>query len=312
MDPLAVPYFPEGSLLHTPENQAACQQLHTLAQAQASGMILEGRTLLCTPNHDLQVKLGPFTGIIPREEAALGIREGTAREVAILSRVGKPTVCVLSAIQEDGTLLLSRRQAQARALNALLNTPIGTVLPGTVTHLAPFGAFVDIGCGVVSMIPLARCSVARISHPAKRFSIGQEIFVVVAEIDRQAKRLTLSHKELLGTWAENAARFSAGMTVTGLVRGIKPYGTFVELAPNLAGLAEWTEGLKENDRVAVYCKAIQPDRMKIKLNILQRLEEELLPPPLLYSITSGQLSHWVYSPPEWKGPTVGTVFTAFD
>ena len=305
---MAIRFLPEGRLLHTPGNQAACRSLHTLAQAQANGTILEGRTILCTPTHDLQIQLGPFSGIIPREETALGIREGTAREISILSRVGKPTICKLSAILEDGTLLLSRRQAQEEALAALLDMPLGTVLPGTVTHLAPFGAFVDIGCGVISMIPLDRCSVARISHPAKRFSIGQEIFVVISEIDRQAKRLTLSHKELLGTWSENAARFSPGMTVTGLVRGIKPYGTFVELAPNLAGLADQTEGLREDTQVAVYCKAIQPDRMKVKLNILQRLEEEPLPPPLFYSITSGQLSHWVYSPPEWNEPAVGTVF----
>ena len=305
---MAVPYFPEGRLLHTPENQAACQTLPALLQAQASGRILEGRTLLCTPNHDLQLQLGPFLGIIPREEAALGIQEGTTREIAILSRVGKPTVCTLSSVLEDGTLLLSRRQAQARALDALLDTPVGTVLPGTVTHLAPFGAFVDIGCGVVSMIPLARCSVARIAHPARRFSIGQEIFVVIAEIDRDARRLTLSHKELLGTWVENAARLSPGMTVTGLVRGVKPYGTFIELSPNLVGLSDQTEGLKENDCVAVYCKAIQPARMKVKLNLLHPLEEEALSPPLLYSITSGQLSRWVYSPPDWNGPEIGSVF----
>lgn len=305
---MAIRFLPEGRLLHTPGNQAACRSLHTLAQAQANGSILEGRTILCTPTHDLQIQLGPFSGIIPREEAALGIREGTAREISILSRVGKPTVCKLSAILEDGTLLLSRRQAQEEVLAALLDMPLGTVLPGTVTHLAPFGTFVDIGCGVISMLPIASSSVARISHPARRFSVGQEIFVILSEIDRQAKRLTLSHKELLGSWAENAARFSPGMTVTGLVRGVKPYGTFVELAPNLAGLADQTEGLKEEDTVAVYCKAIQPGRMKIKLNILQRLEENTAPPPLSYFITSGQLSRWIYSPPEWNGPAVGTVF----
>lgn len=158
------------------------------------------------------------------------------------------------------------------------------------------------------MLPIARCSVARISHPAQRFSIGQEIFVVLAEKDRKTNRLTLSHKELLGTWSENAARFAPGMTVTGLVRSRKTYGTFIELTPNLAGLAEQTEGIKENDAVAVYCKAIQPDRMKVKLNILQRLEEVTTPPPLFYSITSGQLSHWVYSPPDWNGPEIGTTF----
>ena len=301
-------YPPEGRLLHTSGNQAACQSFTHLEQAKANGMILEGRTILCTPEHELQVQLGSFLGRIPREEAALGIREGTSREIAILSRVGKPTACVVTALLADGTLLLSRRQAQERALTFCLDLPIGTVLPGTVTHLAPFGTFVDIGCGVISMIPMTRSSVARISHPAKRFSIGQEIYAVITEIDRETQRLTLSHKELLGTWSENVARFSPGMTVTGLVRGVKSYGTFVELTPNLAGLADQTEGLKENDRVAVYCKAIQPDRMKVKLNILQRLEEAPLPPPLFYSITSGQLSHWVYSPPEWDGPEIGTVF----
>ena len=70
---MAVSYPPEGRLLHTPGNQAACQSLHTLAQAQAKQTILEGRTILCTPEHDLQVQLGPFTGVIPREETALGI-----------------------------------------------------------------------------------------------------------------------------------------------------------------------------------------------------------------------------------------------
>ena len=207
---MVVSYPPEGRLLHTPGNQAACQSLHTLAQAQTKQMILEGRTILCTPGHDLQVQLGHFTGVIPREETALGIREGTVREIAILSRVGKPTMCMVSSVLSDGTLLLSRRQAQERTLAALLDRPLGTVLPGTITHLAPFGAFVDIGCGVTSMLPIARCSVARISHPAQRFSIGQEIFVVLAEKDRKTNRLTLSHKELLGTWSENAARFAPG------------------------------------------------------------------------------------------------------
>lgn len=301
-------YPPEGRLLHTSSNQAACQSFSHLEQAQANGTILEGRTILCTPEHDLQVQLGPFLGRIPREEAALGIREGTSREIAILSRVGKPTACVVTALLADGTLLLSRRQAQERALASYLDLPIGTVLPGTVTHLAPFGAFVDIGCGVISMIPIARSSVARISHPAKRFFIGQELYAVIAEIDREAQRLTLSHKELLGTWAENAAKFSPGMTVTGIVHGVKPYGVFVELAPNLAGLADPTEGIQENDSVAVYCKAIQPDRMKVKLNLLQRIEASPAPPPLFYSITSGQLSRWIYSPPEWHGPVIGTVF----
>lgn len=78
----------------------------------------------------------------------------------------------------------------------------------------------------------------------------------------------------MGTWLENAARFSPGMTVAGWVRGVKSYGTFVELTPNLTGLADQTEGLAEDDRVSVYIKAILPDRMKIKLTLIHRLEPE--------------------------------------
>ena len=126
--------------------------------------------------------------------------------------------------------------------------------------------------------------------------------------DRSLGRLYLSHKELLGTWQENAAHFSPGMTVTGWVRGVQPYGTFVELAPNLTGLADQTEGLREDDRVSVYLKAILPDRMKVKLTILQTLPPQSAPDPLPYFITAGHLSRWVYSPPERRGEVIETVF----
>ena len=126
--------------------------------------------------------------------------------------------------------------------------------------------------------------------------------------DPDQGRLFLSHKELLGTWLENAARFSPGMTVAGWVRGGKSYGTFVELTPNLTGLADQTEGLAEDDRVSVYIKAILPDRMKIKLTLIHRLEPEPGPEPLSYFITFGQLSRWDYSPPGRLAHKIQTVF----
>ena len=190
---MVVSYPPEGRLLHTPGNQAACQSLHTLAQAQAKQTILEGRTILCTPEHDLQVQLGPFTGVIPREETALGIREGTVREIAILSRVGKPTMCMVSSILSDGTLLLSRRQAQERTLAALLDRPLGTVLPGTITHLAPFGAFVDIGVHQDGLVHISKLTDKKfVKHPLDVVSVGDVVDVKVLQVDMQKKRIQLS------------------------------------------------------------------------------------------------------------------------
>ena len=100
----------------------------------------------------------------------------------------------------------------------------GCILPAVVTHLESFGAFVDIGCGVPSLIGIENISVSRIPHPDQRFRVGQAIFAVVQELDPKLGRVYLTHRELLGTWAENAARFQAGMTVPGIVRGLKEYG----------------------------------------------------------------------------------------
>ena len=305
-------YFPEGRLIRTPENRSACASLPALRRAAEQETILEGQAVLCTPDHDLTVAVGDFIGTIPREEAALGIREGTAREIAILSRVGKPVCFVLTGFDflgEAPRLLLSRRRAQERALDRLLHTAPGAVLPATVTRLERFGAFVDVGCGVISMIGVEACSVSRIDHPARRFSAGQEIYAVLTGTDRKKGRLYLSHKELLGTWQENAEGFSPGMTVPATVRGVMPYGAFLELTPNLTGLSDRSDGLSENDRVSVFIKGILPDKMKIKLTVLEKLPPLPAPEPLRYYITEGSLRRWQYSPDSCRNARIETCFS---
>ena len=283
------PYLPEGRRLYTPENRRYASNLREAMDRQT---VLEGRAVLCTADHDLMVSFGPHLGRIPREEGALGIREGTAKEIAILSRVGKPVAFTVTEVGE--TLLLSRRRAQELALEQLMETPAGTVLPATVTHLAGFGAFVDVGCGVVSMVGIENLSVSRIPHPASRLAVGQEILVLLTGHDREAGRVTLSHKELLGTWEENIRAFQPGMAVTGIIRSIQPYGSFIELAPNLTGLADRTRGLQEGDHVAVYIKSIQPKKRKVKLQVTEVLPPVKEPLPFSYFITEGQLSSWDY------------------
>ena len=274
-----------------------------LLLSRQSGLILEGQALCCTAGHDLLVSYGGVTGRIPRTEAALGIAEGVTKEIAILSRVGKPvcfTVTQLPGCDNVTEPVFSRCAAQRAALHHLSALPAGSVLPAVVTRLEPFGAFLDVGCGVVTMLGLDAISVARIRHPSDRFRVGQQIYVVLRGVDLTRHRVWVSHKELLGTWAENAARFTPGMTVTGRVCRVKSYGIFVELLPNLSGLAEPQEGVKEGDRVSVFLKAIQPERQKIKLLIIDRLPPDDTLPPLPYTRTSGVVTGWQYgltSPP---------------
>lgn len=305
--------LPEGSLLGGAENTAACASLDGLRRARDTRQILEGMAVSCEPNRDLIVRLGAFLGIIPREEAALGIADGSTKEIAILSRVGKPVSFLVTGFHEtengETRPILSRRQAQEQALEALFSAVRpGQIIPAAVTHLEPFGAFVDIGCGVPSMIGIENISVSRLPHPSCRFRVGQRIHAVVTGLEPSKNRVTLSHKELLGTWAENAAKFAPGMTVPGHIRSVKDYGFFVELLPNLSGLAEPRPGYVEGERVSVYIKSILSQQMKIKLLLIDHLEPLDAPEPLSYFHTEGCLDRWRYAPEDCLRPAAVTVF----
>ena len=274
---------------------------------------VEALAVRCDIGHNLHVRFHGYEGIIMRSEALSPSVSGSGREIAVLSRVGHSVQCIITALttSEAGKplLLLSRRKAQERALQSLLECPPGTVLRGKITRLEKFGAFVDIGAGIIGLLPLENISVAHMTHPSQRFCPGQNILCVVSKVDRPAKRFTLTYKELLGTWMENAALFAPGETVTGRIRGKKDYGMFVELTPNLSGLADCFEGAAENDAVTVFIKSIRPEQMKIKLQILQKMEEALPPEPLHYVITDGWIQRWEYAPPGCQKPYPPTVFS---
>lgn len=289
--------------------------LSDLKAAAESGDILEGTVQRCDTSHTLHLSLNGIAAQMPRQEVTAPWVSGASRDIAVLSRVGKQICFTVSTVRADGkgapVALLSRRMAQERAMDFFLeHLEPGMVLACRVTRLEAFGVFVDIGCGIVAMLPIEHISVSRIAHPKERFREGQKILAAVWSIDRQQRRITMTHRELLGTWMENASRFAPGETVRGTVRSVKEYGSFIELAPNLSGLADAKEGLLPGDGVSVFIKSIRPERMKVKLQVIEKLPPAGGPEPLQYQITDGKLDHWVYSPPNYEKPPVETVFTA--
>lgn len=287
-------YLPEGVLPPFPDHQP----LSVLQQAMEDQTILEGLTIRCDSRRDLTVRFGGYEGVIPRSDAVHPVISGAERDIAVLSRVGRPTCFTVTGLTVDGGkphFTLSRRAAQEQAIAYLLDHAApGDVLPARVTHLEHFGAFVDLGCGVTSLIPTENLSVSRVSHPSDRLRPGQDILAAVTDIDVPACRFYLTHKELLGTWLENAAGFTPGEAVPGIVRGVKEYGIFVELTPNLSGLAEWRGDVQPGDAVSVYIKSIRPDTRKIKLQIMEVLGAAEKPAPLRYFTTDGNIDGWLY------------------
>ena len=183
-------------------------------------------------------------------------------------------------------------------LNYINTLMPGDIIPAKVTHLENFGAFVDIGCGIVSLLSIDSISVSRISHPCARLSVGDSVYTVIKKIDERG-RIYVTERELLGSWEENVSRFSEGQTVTGIVRSVENYGIFVELTPNLAGLAEYKENIYPEQTAAVYIKSIIPDKMKVKLIIIDTTDMPKQRQPLKYFIDPDQTNHidfWTYSP----------------
>ena len=151
--------LPEGYLINTAENKFKTKSAAALAEAAVKGEILEASALLCDANHNIIVALGGMRGIIPREEGAIGIKEGLVRDIALISRVGKPVCFTVTKIAEDGSgnpiALLSRRAAQERCKREFLdNLRVGDIIPAKITHFETFGAFCDIGCGIVALLPI--------------------------------------------------------------------------------------------------------------------------------------------------------------
>lgn len=293
-------YLPEGRTIGSVQNKYYLQNIENLKLAMQQNITLEAHAVMCTADHDLIVDLGFAKGLIPRNEGAIGIEEGVTRDIALLSRVNKAVCFKVVRIDSSGgetVCVLSRKKAQQECIDNYISTlERGDVIPAKVTHLEPFGSFVDIGCGIVSLIPIDAISISRISHPNDRFFNGQDIFAVVKDISNG--RITLSHKELLGSWEQNASMFSVGETVGGIVRSVETYGIFIELAPNLAGLAEPQENVHIGQSASVFIKALIPSKMKVKLIIVDVFDSPSLPSDLNYFIDSGHIDSWIYSTSE--------------
>ena len=308
-----IEFYPEGKLIDKVQNISSLASRSTLEEALINQKILESRALICDSEHNLIVDLGIMKGIIPREEGAIGIREGSVRDIAVISKVNRPVCFVIERFEKDefgkDIAILSRRKAQEICMqNYIFNLHPGDIIPAKVTHMENFGVFADIGCGIVSFLPIDTISVSRISHPKERFSVGMDIKVIIKYFE--GNRVHLTHKELLGTWEENASMFSIGETVGGIVRSVEDYGIFVELTPNLAGLAEPKENVKVGSQASVYIKNIVPNKMKVKLVIIDTFDYIEMPPKVKYFYQGNHIDKFLYSPPG-SSKLIQTDFQAF-
>ena len=240
--------------------------------AWKNGEILQAKVIECDSSYNLHIDLGKdIEGIIPREEieAVNTDNSGFPKANICANKVNNYVQFKVKDIKENN-VILSRKNVGREVLN-WINTELqeGDVVNGIIKNIRPYGVFVEIGGGIVGLLHIEDISVARIKSPSERFNIGQKINVMIKSIDRNLERVILTYKELLGTWEENISNYREGQTVKGIVRNTEKSknGIFIELKPNLVGLADYTDNLEYGKQIDVYIKKIIPEKKKIKLLI---------------------------------------------
>ena len=262
-------FIPEGW-----DNTQVNYTCSDIENALSKGTILQGLVTNCDDNNNLHVDLlKGYNAVIPYGEVdALNCDE---------NGLVKPQICkyklnnfVQFKVKEikDNNITLSRKDVQLDAVDWIKKGfKPGMKVKGIVKNIRKFGAFVEIGGGVVGLLHIEDISVSRIKTPEERFQVGQKIDVVIKSIEEDTGKIILSYKELLGNWEDNVKDFHEKQVVEGIIKESDKYknGIFVELKPNLVGLAEYKEGYNYGEKVKVFIKKIINDRKKIKLIILQ-------------------------------------------
>ena len=262
----------------------------------------------------LIVRVGKVRGFVPatqlesvgrRKEATGG--EGTG-ELDLSTLVGKKLkLKVIELDRERNRLILSERAAmretrKAQKEHLLENLKEGDVLTGTVTSVADFGVFIDLG-GVDGMIHLSEMSWTKIGHPKDVVKVGDQVQVQVLNVERERERIALSLKRLTKEpWQTVEENYKVGDLVNGTITKLASFGAFARLDDNIEGLIHISEladrrinhpkeVVKEGDTLQLRVIRVDAARRRLGLS-LKRASEDY----------AGDVSG-VDTPEDWPDPT---------
>lgn len=196
-------------------------------------------------------------------------------------------VKILKINSERRNIVVSRRDLleesmRARRSQLLAEMEVGQTRKGVIKNITDFGAFIDLG-GVDGLLHITDMSWGRIAHPSELFEVGQEVEVVILDIDTHKERVSLGYKQKTANpWENVAEKYPVGSKVTGRVVNIMPYGAFVEIEEGVEGLIHvsemsWTkritkagEVVRVGETVEAVVLDIDKESKKISLGLRQK------------------------------------------
>jgi small subunit ribosomal protein S1 len=193
---------------------------------------------------------------------------------------------VVKINQERQNIVLSRRELIEAERTGKRAKILGEMVPGdirkgTVKNITDFGAFIELN-GIDGLLHITDMSWGRIGHPSEILKVGQEIDVVVLDVNKEKERVSLGLKQKLANpWDSIETKFPVGAKVKGKVVSLVPYGAFVQLEPGVEGLIHvtelsWTKRiakpsdvLKQDQEIEAVVLGINREEQKISLGIRQ-------------------------------------------
>lgn len=225
-----------GLLILTRQGAAVVANWSTVAE----GMTVEARVTE-TNKGGLAVEVNGIRGFMPISQIDL-FRIENAEQF-----VNQKLLCLVTEVNpEERNLVVSRRALLEKEREHLrekfwAEVAEGQVLEGIVRSLQPFGAFIDLGGGD-GLLHVSELAWSRVKDPSEVLQLGQRVRVIVLRLDREARKLSLSLRQLTeGPWDSAHLNYPPGSIVTGKVTRIQDFGAFVEVEPGIEGLVHISE-----------------------------------------------------------------------
>lgn len=213
--------------------------------------------------------------ILPRNEASSVVNEddGQVDTKHIINKAGKRIeVCIKEIIKDTDDKILvvaSKKILELKVRKWMyMHLKPGMKLRGIVRGLTEYAAFVDVGGGVTGMLKTSDLSDVIVNHASDILKLGQRLEVTVKKFDRDTGKIDLTYKENFGTFEDNIKNLKEGDIVEGIIRNRTKTGIFVELKPNLSGIADHVSGIEYGQKVLVSIKKINVEKKKVKLIII--------------------------------------------
>ena len=246
------------------------------------GDVVEGEVSSITA-FGVFVNLGSVEGLVHITELAW---QRNAKPKEIVNKGDVVKVKVIGIDQEKNRISLSMRQTESNPWDTVAEhwTP-NTQTQGSVTNLTDFGAFVEIEPGVEGLIHIGDISWSRIKHPKEVLRKGQKVDVVVLEVDKEHKRISLGLKQLNDPWKDVAARYTKDKEVPVKVVRLANFGAFVELEEGVEGLIHISQlsrqrvekpqdVLQEGQEITARILEVNQDERRIRLSLRPAQDED--------------------------------------